>query len=79
MQGFFNTDSAASESEDLTKKGMYIFFGLSVWFIFVKLCMNDCSQRVFTSTHLGKKNKGTKRYIPQKNSVAFALLITLYK
>lgn len=47
MQGFFNTDSAASESEDLTKKG--------------------------------KKNKGTKRYIPQKNSVAFALLITLYR
>lgn len=29
--------------------------------------------------HLGKKTKGTKRYVPQKNSVAYALLITLYR
>lgn len=27
----------------------------------------------------GKRNKGTKRYMPQKNSVAYALLITLYR
>ncbi|XP_022992270.1 crossover junction endonuclease MUS81 [Cucurbita maxima] len=27
----------------------------------------------------GKKTKGTKRYVPQKNSVAYALLITLYR
>lgn len=27
----------------------------------------------------GKKPKGTKRYVPQKNSVAYALLITLYR
>ncbi|KAF5733621.1 crossover junction endonuclease MUS81 [Tripterygium wilfordii] len=30
-------------------------------------------------TKKGKKNKGTKRYVPQKNSVAYALLITLYR
>lgn len=29
--------------------------------------------------HLGKKKKGTKRYVPQKNSVAYTLLITLYR
>ncbi|ESW21004.1 hypothetical protein PHAVU_005G033000 [Phaseolus vulgaris] len=27
----------------------------------------------------GKKTKGTKRYVPQRNSVAYALLITLYR
>ncbi|KAM3685973.1 hypothetical protein ACB098_11G163800 [Castanea mollissima] len=27
----------------------------------------------------GKKKKGMKRYVPQKNSVAYALLITLYR
>ncbi|KAK7271435.1 hypothetical protein RJT34_27341 [Clitoria ternatea] len=27
----------------------------------------------------GKKTKGTKRYMPQRNSVAYALLITLYR
>ncbi|RVW28099.1 Crossover junction endonuclease MUS81, partial [Vitis vinifera] len=27
----------------------------------------------------GKKAKGTKRYMPQKNSVAYALLIALYR
>lgn len=27
----------------------------------------------------GKKTKGAKRYVPQKNSVAYALLITLYR
>ncbi|KAG9443636.1 hypothetical protein H6P81_014976 [Aristolochia fimbriata] len=27
----------------------------------------------------GKKAKGSKRYVPQKNSVAYALLITLYR
>ncbi|XP_011655894.1 crossover junction endonuclease MUS81 isoform X2 [Cucumis sativus] len=27
----------------------------------------------------GKKTKGTRRYVPQKNSVAYALLITLYR
>ncbi|KAM3358272.1 crossover junction endonuclease MUS81 [Capsicum galapagoense] len=30
-------------------------------------------------TEKGKKNKRTKRYMPQKNSVAYALLITLYR
>lgn len=30
-------------------------------------------------TKKGKKTKGTKRYIPQKNSVAYALLISLYR
>ncbi|KAL2337113.1 hypothetical protein Fmac_011559 [Flemingia macrophylla] len=30
-------------------------------------------------TKKGKKTKGTKRYVPQKNSVAYALLITLYR
>lgn len=28
---------------------------------------------------IGKKIKGTKRYMPQRNSVAYALLITLYR
>lgn len=27
----------------------------------------------------GKRSKGTRRYVPQKNSVAYALLITLYR
>ncbi|KAH7862825.1 hypothetical protein Vadar_010029 [Vaccinium darrowii] len=31
------------------------------------------------STNKGKKSKGTRRYVPQKNSVAYALLITLYR
>ncbi|KAF3436728.1 hypothetical protein FNV43_RR19475 [Rhamnella rubrinervis] len=30
-------------------------------------------------TKKSKKTKGTKRYMPQKNSVAYALLITLYR
>ncbi|XP_052726295.1 crossover junction endonuclease MUS81 isoform X2 [Vigna angularis] len=30
-------------------------------------------------TKKGKKTKGTKRYVPQRNSVAYALLITLYR
>ncbi|KAK7401305.1 hypothetical protein VNO78_12679 [Psophocarpus tetragonolobus] len=30
-------------------------------------------------TKKGKKTKGTRRYMPQKNSVAYALLITLYR
>ncbi|KAM7472572.1 hypothetical protein LguiA_010755 [Lonicera macranthoides] len=47
MQGFFGTDSSASENEELTKKG--------------------------------KKINRTKRYMPQKNSVAYSLLITLYR
>ncbi|XP_052172060.1 crossover junction endonuclease MUS81 isoform X2 [Diospyros lotus] len=46
-QEFFETDSGASEHEDLTKKG--------------------------------KKTQGDKRYVPQKNSAAYALLITLYR
>ncbi|KAF7138818.1 hypothetical protein RHSIM_Rhsim07G0062200 [Rhododendron simsii] len=31
------------------------------------------------STNKGKKSKGTKHYVPQKNSVPYALLITLYR
>ncbi|XP_027332483.1 crossover junction endonuclease MUS81 [Abrus precatorius] len=30
-------------------------------------------------TKKGKKTKGTKRYVPQRNSVAYALLLTLYR
>ncbi|GMI84925.1 ARABIDOPSIS THALIANA MMS AND UV SENSITIVE 81, MMS AND UV SENSITIVE 81 [Hibiscus trionum] len=30
-------------------------------------------------TRKGKQNKGNRRYLPQKNSVAYALLITLYR
>ncbi|XP_022743044.1 crossover junction endonuclease MUS81 isoform X2 [Durio zibethinus] len=30
-------------------------------------------------TRKGKKSKGNRRYLPQKNSVAYALLITLYR
>ncbi|KAB1224923.1 Crossover junction endonuclease MUS81 [Morella rubra] len=30
-------------------------------------------------TKEGKKKKGTKRYVPQKNSVAYAMLIALYR
>ncbi|KAK4285421.1 hypothetical protein QN277_002121 [Acacia crassicarpa] len=30
-------------------------------------------------TQKGKKNNGSRRYMPQKNSVAYALLITLYR
>ncbi|XP_043726379.1 crossover junction endonuclease MUS81 isoform X2 [Telopea speciosissima] len=30
-------------------------------------------------TQKGKKTKGTRRYVPQKGSVAYALLITLYR
>ncbi|THG05642.1 hypothetical protein TEA_000827 [Camellia sinensis var. sinensis] len=30
-------------------------------------------------TKKGKKSKGTKRYVPQKNSVAYALLLSLYR
>ncbi|KAJ4842727.1 hypothetical protein Tsubulata_046051 [Turnera subulata] len=30
-------------------------------------------------TRKGKRAKGTKRYLPQKNSVAYALLVTLYR
>lgn len=31
------------------------------------------------ATKEGKRSKGTRRYVPQKNSVAYALLITLYR
>lgn len=39
----------------------------------------SCCLSFFMFIHLGKKTKGTKRYVPQKNSVAYALLITLYR
>ncbi|CAB4269174.1 unnamed protein product [Prunus armeniaca] len=47
MQGFSETGSGSSESEDLSRNY--------------------------------KRTKGSRRYVPQKNSVAYALLITLYR
>lgn len=40
---------------------------------------SSSSEETDDSTEKGKRNKGTKRYMPQKNSVAYALLITLYR
>lgn len=37
------------------------------------------SSDMFDLILLGKKAKGAKRYVPQKNSVAYALLISLYR
>lgn len=37
------------------------------------------SEETDDSIEKGKRNKGTKRYMPQKNSVAYALLVTLYR
>lgn len=79
MQGFFGT---GSEPEDLTKKGMsgaiYFFF----FFLLFQFTSPPCivlSNFSFFSNLTGKRTKGTKRYMPQRNSVAYALLITLYR
>lgn len=43
------------------------------WFV----CCKDSKS---TLKHFsGKKRKGTRRYMPQRNSVAYALIITLYR
>ncbi|XP_026441335.1 crossover junction endonuclease MUS81-like [Papaver somniferum] len=63
--------------------------GIGQWTL--KLCKeffktdSDCSEQEdddeeeVGSSQKGKRSKGKKRYLPQKNSVAYALLITLYK
>ncbi|RZC84853.1 hypothetical protein C5167_047637 [Papaver somniferum] len=62
--------------------------GIGQWTL--KLCKeffktnSDCSEQEDDeeeegSSQKGKRSKGKKRYLPQKNSVAYALLITLYK
>ncbi|KAI3955055.1 hypothetical protein MKW98_005058, partial [Papaver atlanticum] len=62
--------------------------GIGQWTL--KLCEeffktnSDCSEQEDDeeeegSSQKGKKSKGKRRYLPQKNSVAYALLITLYK
>ncbi|KAI3953550.1 hypothetical protein MKX01_001490, partial [Papaver californicum] len=60
----------------------WIFRGVGHWIL--KLCQDffkkdtssaepeECSQK-------GKKSKGKRRYLPQKNSAAYALLISLYR
>ena len=84
MQGFFGTGCGGSEPEDLTKKGMsgaicfsFLLFELALLcFFFLCRILSNFS---FFSNLIGKKTKGTKRYVPQRNSVAYALLITLYR
>lgn len=39
----------------------------------------SCASENEDLTRKGKENKGTRRYMPQKNSVAYALLISLYR
>ncbi|XP_047322890.1 crossover junction endonuclease MUS81 [Impatiens glandulifera] len=40
---------------------------------------SDCEMSDLDGKGKGKKTKGTRRYIPQKQSVAYALLLTLYR
>ena len=76
MEGFFETAPANSEPEGLTKNST-----LQTLLLFIFSCIVDWSSsfQMFTFDRLGKKTKGTKRYMPQKNSVAYALLVTLYR
>ncbi|XP_059651940.1 crossover junction endonuclease MUS81 [Cornus florida] len=69
MKGFFGTDSGASEYEDLTQMGQK-----------TKKPRNDsgASERE-DLTQMERKTKRPRRYVPQKNSVAYALLITLHR
>lgn len=39
----------------------------------------SCASENEDLTRKGKESKGTRRYMPQKNSVAYALLVTLYR
>lgn len=81
VQEFFDATSGSSESENLTEKGKLLMsFAVVILMEFYMLIF------LFNShfDYLGKvskamKNKGTKRYVPQRNSVAYALLITLYR
>lgn len=81
LQGFFDAGSGSSEPEDLTGKGKLLMS-------FAIVILMECYMLIFLFNshfdHLGKtskatKNKGTKRYVPQRNSVAYALLITLHR
>lgn len=84
MQGFFNTDSGASENDDITKKGYifcprartHIFDAIKFFNCLLMVNLSPCSLFVIT---IGKRNNSTRRYVPQKHSVAYALLITLYR
>ncbi|KAF4349988.1 hypothetical protein F8388_017566 [Cannabis sativa] len=56
--------------------------GVGKWILklmqgFFKTDQSSCEPE--NVTEKGKKTKGARRYLPQKNSVAYALLITLYR
>ncbi|KAI3968172.1 hypothetical protein MKX01_018475 [Papaver californicum] len=63
-QEFFKTDSGTSEPDECLQK-VHVLVKMRLWF--------GCNGTI------GKKSKGNRRYLPQKNSVAYALLITLYR
>ncbi|RDX83056.1 Crossover junction endonuclease MUS81 [Mucuna pruriens] len=62
----------------------FVFSGRGVGKMILKLMQgffgtSSCASEPEDLTKKGKKTKGTKRYMPQRNSVAYALLITLYR
>jgi len=57
-----------------------VFSVISMALVLYFLFMQNSVLLFFSFSDLiGKKTKGTKRYVPQRNSVAYALLITLYR
>lgn len=66
------------------RKG-YFFFFCYIWAsncpcrVVWRRKTNEGCKSILNLICLGKKAKGTKRYMPQKNSVAYALLIALYR
>lgn len=83
MQGFFDTTSVSSEPDDLRKNGTAVYWlfcqtlHVGVFSLYIESV--GISSDMFHLMLLDKKVKGAKRYVPQKNSVAYALLITLYR
>ncbi|XP_072982866.1 crossover junction endonuclease MUS81 [Typha latifolia] len=67
-----------------TLKDLSQIKGVGQWILrlmkgFFPEASSDSSLSKNVSREIGKKTKGPKRYLPQKNSVTYALLITLYR
>ncbi|XP_020274392.1 crossover junction endonuclease MUS81 isoform X2 [Asparagus officinalis] len=70
----------SSKNPIKTMKDLSKIKGVGKWILrIMKGFFPDSPAPLEVSPSKGKKTKGPKRYVPQKNSVAYALLITLYR
>ncbi|KAL8125810.1 crossover junction endonuclease MUS81 isoform X2 [Apium graveolens] len=69
-----NSKTHITNLKDLSK-----IKGVGKWILRLVQGFFDTASENEDLTRKGKENKGTRRYMPQKNSVAYALLVTLYR